>query len=82
MSSHAITLNKSWPAHLIRNLKINLDDYLERHSVGIIESLSRSCVTKCIKIELVGTGAKLSETVLFANDSRCASASRPFESFL
>ena len=30
MSSHAITLNKRWPAHLIRNLKINLDDYLEK----------------------------------------------------
>ena len=41
MSSHAITLNKSWPAHLIRNLKINLDDYLERHPVGIIESLKQ-----------------------------------------
>ena len=41
MSSHAITLNKSWPAHLIRNLKINLDDYLERHSVEIIESLKQ-----------------------------------------
>lgn len=28
MSSHAITLNKSWPAHLVRTLKINLDDYI------------------------------------------------------
>ena len=70
------------PAHFIRNLKINLDDYLEKHSVGITQrASSRNCVTKSIKIEIVGTVTKLSETDLFATDRSFASASNSLSHF-
>ena len=51
--------------------------------VNYVSMLLVVCQTQpTFKIEIVGTGTKLSETVLFASDSSCASALRSFESFL